>query len=106
LLNSSSLVLSFICFSSPIESWSLGAPISPFPQVLAVGETVEEVTDSGLFARAPTLTVQLLADGSMLQVYPNAVRHVRAGGRSAEWKPPGKKLIEKASANARQVKDG
>lgn len=64
---------------------------------------MEEVTDSGLFARAPTLTVQLLADGSMLQVYPNAVRHVRAGGRSAEWKPPGKKVIEKASANARQV---
>ena len=54
--------------------------------MLAVGETVEEVTDSGLFARAPTLTVQLLADGSMLQVYPNAVRHVRAGPATGHGK--------------------
>jgi len=36
--------------------------------VLAIGETVEEVTDSGLMARAPTLTVGLLADSTMLQV--------------------------------------
>ena len=71
--------------------------------VLSIGETVEEVTDSGLLARAPTLTVQLLADDSILQVHPGGVRHVRQGGRSAEWKPPGKRTIEKASANARQV---
>jgi splicing factor 3B subunit 3 len=36
--------------------------------VLAIGETVEEVTTSGLLARAPTLCVQLLADNSIIQV--------------------------------------
>ena len=71
--------------------------------VLSIGETVEEVTDSGFLSRAPTLEVQLLADNAMLQVHPNGVRHIRQDGRSAEWKTPGKKTIEKASANARQL---
>jgi len=71
--------------------------------VLSIGETVEEVTDSGFLSRAPTLEVQLLADNAMLQVHPNGVRHIRPDGRSAEWKTPGKKTIEKASANAHQL---
>uniref|UniRef100_A0A7S2F9J7 DNA damage-binding protein 1 n=1 Tax=Octactis speculum TaxID=3111310 RepID=A0A7S2F9J7_9STRA len=71
--------------------------------VLSIGETVEEVTDSGFLARAPTLQVQLLADNAMLQVHPNGVRHIRSDGRSAEWKTPGKKSIEKGSANPRQL---
>ena len=37
------------------------------------------------------------------QVYPGALRHIRAGGRSEEWKPPAKQTIEKASTNGRQV---
>ena len=37
-------------------------------QVLSIGETVEEVSDSGFLASAPTLRTQLLADDSMLQV--------------------------------------
>ena len=37
-------------------------------QVLSIGETVEEVSDSGFLPQAPTLRVQLLADDSMLQV--------------------------------------
>lgn len=37
-------------------------------QVLSIGETVEEVSDSGFLPQAPTLKVQLLADDSMLQV--------------------------------------
>lgn len=36
--------------------------------VLSIGETVEEVNDSGFSATAPTLAAQLLADNSMLQV--------------------------------------
>ena len=49
------------------------------------------------------MCVQLLADNSLLQVYPGAVRHVKPGGRPTEWKPPGKRTIERASANARQL---
>jgi Mono-functional DNA-alkylating methyl methanesulfonate N-term len=37
-------------------------------QVLAIGETVEEVNDSGFLGSTPTLRTQLMADDSMLQV--------------------------------------
>ena len=40
-------------------------------QVLAIGETVEEVNDSGFLGNVPTLTCQLMADDSMLQVPPS-----------------------------------
>lgn len=37
-------------------------------QVLAIGETVEEVNDSGFLGSVPTLDCHLMADNSMLQV--------------------------------------
>lgn len=37
-------------------------------QVLSIGETVEEVSDSGFLGPVPTLQVQLLTDDSLLQV--------------------------------------
>ena len=37
-------------------------------QVLSIGETVEEVNDSGFLGPTPTLRCQLLADDSILQV--------------------------------------
>lgn len=46
------------------ERW---VPCCP-SQVLAIGETVEEVNDSGFLGNVPTLTCQLMADDSMLQV--------------------------------------
>ena len=64
--------------------------------VLSIGETVEEVTDSGFLATAPTLDVALLADGALLQVHADGIRHVRADARINEWKTPGKKKIERA----------
>ena len=42
-------------------------------QVLSIGETVEEVSDSGFLATSPTLRTQLLVDDSMLQVSTVAV---------------------------------
>ena len=39
-------------------------------QVLSIGETVEEVNDSGFLSTVPTLRTQLLADDSMLQARP------------------------------------
>jgi len=36
--------------------------------VLAIGETVEEVNDSGFLGSTPTIRTQLMADDSMLQV--------------------------------------
>ena len=36
--------------------------------MLAIGETVEEVNDSGFLGSTPTIRSQLMADDSMLQV--------------------------------------
>ena len=71
--------------------------------VLAVGETVEEVSDSGFLGTAPTLTAQLLADGSMLQVHPGGLRHIRADGRVNEWRAPGRRAVTRAATNQRQA---
>ena len=36
--------------------------------VLSIGETVEEITDSGFLGTTPTLTCSLLGDDALLQV--------------------------------------
>ena len=71
--------------------------------VLSIGDTVEEVTDSGFCSSASTLDVALLADNALLQVHSNGITHIRPDKRQSLWKPPGKKLILKATANSRQV---
>ena len=40
--------------------------------ILSIGETVEEVTDSGLKADVPTLHVGLLGDDAIVQVFPGS----------------------------------
>ncbi|GJT26039.1 spliceosome-associated protein 130 A [Tanacetum coccineum] len=47
--------------------------------VLSIGgETVEEVTDSGLFlGTTPSLAVSLIGDDSLMQVHPTGIRHIR-----------------------------
>ena len=72
--------------------------------VLSIGDTVEEVTDSGFLATAPTLEVVLLEDDGLLQVHSNGIRHIRQDKRVNEWRAPGKKTVERASANGRQVR--
>ena len=49
---------------------SVPCPLPPCPPCVcrSIGETVEEVSDSGFNGNVPTLQVQLLADDSMLQV--------------------------------------
>eukprot|EP00958_Prasinococcus_capsulatus_P017369 scaffold1954_cov364-Prasinococcus_capsulatus_cf.AAC.4 len=71
--------------------------------VLSIGETVEEVSDSGFEGTVPTLAVMLMADDSLLQVTPNGLRHIRADKRINEWKTPGKKSVAKVACNSRQV---
>jgi splicing factor 3B subunit 3 len=71
--------------------------------VLSIGQTVEEVSDSGLDDKKQTLLVALLGDDSLVQVHPEAVRYIRADKRVNEWQPPGKKKIVFAAANERQV---
>ena len=71
--------------------------------VLSIGENVEEVTDSGFLATSPTLQVVLLADNALLQVHSTGIRHIRPDQRTSEWKTPGKRNIERAAVNSRQV---
>ena len=56
--------------------------------VLSIGETIEEVVDSGFLTTAPTLCVQQLGDDAVLQVHPRGIRHILATGQVNEWPAP------------------
>ncbi|MQL70779.1 hypothetical protein Taro_003148 [Colocasia esculenta] len=71
--------------------------------VLSIGETVEEVSDSGFLDTTPSLAVSLLGEDSLMQVHPSGIRHIREDGRINEWKTPGKKTIVKVGSNRQQV---
>eukprot|EP00668_Euglena_longa_P034958 GGOE01044886.1.p1 GENE.GGOE01044886.1~~GGOE01044886.1.p1 ORF type:complete len:1215 (-),score=437.39 GGOE01044886.1:243-3482(-) len=71
--------------------------------VLSIGDTVEEVTDSGFLGNSSTLLCGTLMDDSMLQIHPQGIRHVRRDARINEWKSTGKRNISKAACNERQV---
>ena len=40
---------------------------------------------------------------TVLQVYPEGIRHIRADKRVNEWKTPGKRAIGRCAINERQV---
>lgn len=71
--------------------------------VLSIGETVEEVTDTGFLSTAPTLAVQQLGEDSLIQVHPRGIRHIRADRRVNEWPAPQHRTIVAATTNERQV---
>merc|ERR1711962_1599987 len=73
------------------------------PLVLSIGETVEEVTDSGFLGTTPTLSCSLLGEDALLQIYPDGIRHIRSDKRVNEWKTPGKKNIIQSAVNERQI---
>ena len=57
--------------------------------VLSIGETVEEVTDSGFLGTTPTLSCSQLGDDALVQVSPRpsadgVTAVVRGRGRAAE----------------------
>ncbi|KAF8863834.1 hypothetical protein BDZ45DRAFT_685718 [Acephala macrosclerotiorum] len=71
--------------------------------VLSIGETVEEVTDTGFLSSAPTLAVQQLGEDGLIQVHPKGIRHIRADRRVNEWAVPEHRSIVAATTNERQV---
>ncbi|KAL7901019.1 CPSF A subunit region domain-containing protein [Trichoderma sp. SZMC 28014] len=70
--------------------------------VLSIGETVEEVSDSGFLTSVPTLAAQLLGDDGLIQVHPKGIRHIR-NGQVNQWDAPQHRSIVAASTNAHQV---
>ncbi|KAF7796648.1 hypothetical protein EIP86_007831 [Pleurotus ostreatoroseus] len=71
--------------------------------VLSIGETIEEVQDTGFLSSAPTLAVQQIGADALLQVHPGGIRHVLADRRVNEWRVPSGKTIVAATTNKRQV---
>ena len=71
--------------------------------VLSIGETVEEVTDTGFLSSAPTLAVQQLGEDGLIQVHPKGIRHIKADKRVNEWEAPQHRSIVAATTNERQV---
>ncbi|KAF5328613.1 hypothetical protein D9619_011578 [Psilocybe cf. subviscida] len=71
--------------------------------VLSIGETIEEVQDTGFLSAAPTLAVQQIGADALLQVHPHGIRHVLADRRVNEWRVPDGKTIVCATTNKRQV---
>ena len=71
--------------------------------VLSIGETVEEVTDTGFLSSAPTLAVQQLGEDALLQIHPRGIRHIQANGKINEWSVPQHRTIVAATTNERQV---
>ncbi|KAK3322379.1 Pre-mRNA-splicing factor rse-1 [Apodospora peruviana] len=70
--------------------------------VLSIGETVEEVSDSGLLTAVPTLAVQQLGEEGIVQVHPKGIRHI-VRGRVNEWPAPQHRSIVAAATNENQV---
>ena len=71
--------------------------------VLSIGQTIEEVNDTGFISNHPTLAVQQLGSSGLLQVYPHGLRHIRAADRVDEWSAPPGQAIVAATTNKRQV---
>lgn len=70
--------------------------------VLSIGETVEEVSDSGFLTSVPTLAAQLLGEDGLIQIHPKGIRHIKHG-QVNEWAAPQHRSIVAASTNAHQV---
>ena len=71
--------------------------------VLSIGETIEEVQDTGFLSSAPTLAAQQIGADALMQVHPQGIRHVLADRRVNEWKVSQSKTIVSATTNRRQV---
>ncbi|KAL3318033.1 Splicing factor 3B subunit 3 [Cichlidogyrus casuarinus] len=71
--------------------------------ILSIGETVEEVTDSGFAGTNTTLMCAQLGDDALVQIYPTGIRHIKADKRVNVWKPPGRQEIQHCAVNKRQV---
>jgi splicing factor 3B subunit 3 len=71
--------------------------------VLGVGETIDEILDSGFLATKTTLCCTQLGDDSLVQVHPDGIRHIHADKRVSEWRTPFKRQIVKCALNQRQI---
>ena len=100
---------------SPIAVWTLrGAADDEYDSyivisfinatlVLSVGETVEEMTETGVLSNSPTICMGQLGEDALVQIYPGGIRHIRADKRVSEWKAPKGTTVRKGTCNYKQV---
>lgn len=69
--------------------------------ILSIGETIEEVTDSGLLSSKATIAVQQIGEDALIQVHENGIRHI--GKEINEWGTPKGTIIVAATTNNSQV---
>lgn len=94
--------LTFSEYADPYDSYIILSFVNG-TLVLSIGETIEEVQDTGFLSSAPTLAVQQIGADALLQVHPQGIRHVLADRRVNEWRVPSGKTIVAATTNKRQV---
>ncbi|ODQ77704.1 hypothetical protein BABINDRAFT_41141 [Babjeviella inositovora NRRL Y-12698] len=70
--------------------------------VLSIGETVEEVADSGFLLTSPTLAVQQLGERALVQIHEHGIRHLKHGNLT-EWFPPAGVRIAVATTTPYQI---
>ncbi|KAL7677689.1 hypothetical protein ACOME3_003928, partial [Neoechinorhynchus agilis] len=71
--------------------------------ILSIGETVEEVIDSGFLQNTQTMHCGQIGEDALIQIYAEGIRHVRVDKRVNEWRSPGRRLITKCAVNQCQV---
>eukprot|EP00474_Spongospora_subterranea_P009375 CRZ09833.1 hypothetical protein [Spongospora subterranea] len=75
--------------------------------VLSIGETVEEVSESGFLNSTPTLACSLLGRHVVAQVHPQGIRLITVSDSSdaliSQWAPPGNKTIVSSASNQSQI---
>lgn len=72
--------------------------------VLRVGDTVQEVNDSGLEGKTATIGMQLMGNNSVLQVHQGGLRHINVDRRINKWAPPGRRSLISSALNKEQVR--
>lgn len=71
--------------------------------VLSVGDSVEQVADTGFQEDESTLLAGMLEGDSMLQVSPGGFRQIFKDSRIKQWEPPSRRSIVCAAMNTRQI---
>lgn len=71
--------------------------------VLAVGETVEQVEDTGFRLDETTLLAGVAEGGSLVQVTPSGFRQLFEDGRVKQWEAPARRSVVCAALNLRQL---
>lgn len=88
------------------DSWmvlSSDTPGNVNTLVLSLGDSIEQVEDSGLITNTNTLVIQQMGKDAVAQIHPRGIRQVRSSGRTVDWNAPPGKTIVAGAANERQV---